>query len=61
MDDYTDGDSAGNITVYFGVLYIVGANLVTWQSRKQKVVALSSVEAKYRGMAKGIIMASAIM
>jgi len=27
---------------------------VTWRSKKQKVVALSSVEAEFRGIAKGI-------
>ena len=28
--------------------------MVTWKSKKQKVVALSSVEAEFRGIAKGI-------
>ena len=28
--------------------------MVTWKRKKQKVVALSSVEAKFRGIAKGI-------
>ena len=28
--------------------------MVTWRSKKQKVVALSSVEAQFRGIAKGI-------
>ena len=32
----------------------VDGNLVTWRSKKQKVVALSSVEAEFYGMAKGL-------
>ena len=33
---------------------MVGGNLVIWKSKKQKVVALSSVEEEFRGFAKGI-------
>ena len=32
----------------------MGGNLVTWRSKKQKVTALSSAEAEFRGMVKGI-------
>ena len=32
----------------------IGGNLVTWQSKKQNVVARSSVEAKFRVVAHGI-------
>ena len=32
----------------------VGGNLVTWRSKKQKVVAQSSAEAKFRGMAHSL-------
>ncbi|CAL8077146.1 unnamed protein product [Prunus armeniaca] len=38
-------------SVYFTFM---GGNLVTWKSKKQKVVALSSAEAEFRGMSKGI-------
>ncbi|KAL5743958.1 hypothetical protein ACOSP7_026823 [Xanthoceras sorbifolium] len=37
-----------------GYFTFVGGNLVTWRSKKQKVVALSSVEAEFRGMTKGL-------
>ena len=33
---------------------MVGGNLVTWRSKKQKIVALLSTEAEFRGIAKGI-------
>jgi kynureninase len=55
---YTDADWAGDrddrksTSRYFT---LVEGNLVTWRSKKQKVVALSSVEAKFRGVAKGIM------
>ncbi|WJZ97833.1 hypothetical protein VitviT2T_016408 [Vitis vinifera] len=54
---YTDVDWAGNITdrkSTAGYFTFVGGNLVTWRSKKQKVVALSSAEAEFRGMVKGI-------
>ena len=38
----------------FGYFTLAGRNLVTWKSKKQKVVALSSAEADFRGIAKGI-------
>ena len=33
---------------------MVGGNLVTWRSKKQKVVALSSAELEFRGIAQGL-------
>ncbi|XP_058075568.1 uncharacterized mitochondrial protein AtMg00810-like [Magnolia sinica] len=54
---YTDADWAGNITdrkSTSGYFTFVGGNLVTWRSKKQKVIALSSAEAEFRGMAKGL-------
>uniref|UniRef100_A0A2N9IGY8 Integrase catalytic domain-containing protein n=1 Tax=Fagus sylvatica TaxID=28930 RepID=A0A2N9IGY8_FAGSY len=57
VDGYTDADWAGNISdrkSTSGYFTFVGGNLVTWRSKKQKVVALSSAEAEFRGMAKGL-------
>nr|GEX14744.1 putative ribonuclease H-like domain-containing protein [Tanacetum cinerariifolium] len=54
---YTDADWAGdkgNRRSTSGYFTIVGGNLVTWRSKKQKVVALSSDEAEFRGIARGL-------
>ena len=54
---YTDADWGGDrdnrksTSRYFT---IVGGNLVTWKSKKQKVVALSSAEVEFWGIVKGI-------
>ncbi|XP_068497756.1 uncharacterized protein [Phaseolus vulgaris] len=37
-----------------GYSIFLGGNLVTWRSKKQNVVARSSVEEEFRAMAKGI-------
>ncbi|XP_016581885.1 secreted RxLR effector protein 161-like [Capsicum annuum] len=37
-----------------GCLTFVEGNLITWRSKKQKVVARSSAEAGFRGMANGL-------
>lgn len=50
LTGYSDSDMAGDVDdrkSTTGVLYVFGRNLVSWQSQKQKVVALSSCEAEY--------------
>lgn len=37
-----------------GYLTFVGGNLVTWRSKKENVVALSSAESEYRTMHQGV-------
>ncbi|XP_068331488.1 uncharacterized protein [Pyrus communis] len=54
---YTNVDGAGNITdrrSTSGYFTFVAGNLMTWRSKKQNVVARSTVEAEYHGMAHGI-------
>nr|GEY82962.1 putative reverse transcriptase, RNA-dependent DNA polymerase [Tanacetum cinerariifolium] len=54
---YTDADWAGdkgNRRSTSGYFTLVDGNLVTWRSKKQKVVALSSAEAEFRGIARGL-------
>ena len=54
---YTDVDWAGAIDdrrSTSGYFTFVGGNLVTWRSKKQNVVARSSAEAEFRGMAFGL-------
>ncbi|RLM86698.1 hypothetical protein C2845_PM04G10700 [Panicum miliaceum] len=47
---FSDSDHAGDVDTCkstTGVLFFLGNNAITWQSQKQKVVALSSCEAEY--------------
>ena len=55
---YTDADWAGNPVdrrSTAGYFTFVGGNLVSWRSKKQKVVALSSAEAEFRGIRSGLM------
>nr|GEZ93009.1 putative copia-type protein [Tanacetum cinerariifolium] len=54
---YTNADWAGdkgNRRSTSGYFIFVGRNLVTWRSKKQKVVSLSSAEAEFQGIARGL-------
>ena len=56
-DGCIDADWAGSTTdrkSTSGYSTFVGGNLVIWRSQKQKVVALSSTEAEFRGRSKGL-------
>ncbi|KAI5344393.1 hypothetical protein L3X38_012270 [Prunus dulcis] len=57
VEGYTDADWGGSVTdrrSTSGYFTFVGGNLVTWRSKKQKVVSRSSAEAEYCGMAQGM-------
>ncbi|KAH9718181.1 retrovirus-related pol polyprotein from transposon RE1 [Citrus sinensis] len=57
IEVYTDADWAESVSdrrSTSGYFTFVGGNLVTWRSKKQHVVARSSAEAEYRGMALGV-------
>src|SRR5438552_9913207 len=47
---YTDSDWAGNITTRkstSGYVFLLGSSAVSWSSKRQPIVVLSSYEAKY--------------
>ena len=57
VEIYTDADWAGSVNdrrSTSSCCSFVGGNLVIWRSKKQNVVARSSVEAEFRAIAHGI-------
>nr|CAN79066.1 hypothetical protein VITISV_019693 [Vitis vinifera] len=57
IEVYIDADWAGAVDdrrSTSGYFTFVGGNLVTWKSKKQNVIARSSAEAEFRGMALGL-------
>ena len=53
LEGYSDADWASNLDdrkSVSGACIFLGGNLITWSSRKQKVVAKSSTEAEYRAL-----------
>ncbi|XP_066333339.1 secreted RxLR effector protein 161-like [Miscanthus floridulus] len=50
LTGYSDNDLAGDVDTRkgtMGVLFFLGNNVITWQSQKQRVMALSSCEMEY--------------
>ena len=57
LDAYTDFDFAGSLVdrrSTTGYCIFLARNLVTWRSKKQEVVACSSIEAEFRALAHGL-------
>lgn len=53
INGYADADWAGNEVdrrSYTGYVFMLGHSIVSWESRKQKTVALSSTEAEYMAL-----------
>lgn len=60
LSDFSDSDLGGDLDTRkstSGILFFLGESPVSWQSIKQKVVALSSCEAEYIAAATGACQA----
>jgi hypothetical protein len=56
LTGYTDSDWAGSVDDWkstTGYVFSLGTGAVSWASKKQHVVSLSSIEAEYRAATKG--------
>ena len=57
LEGYSDSNWATNIDdrkSLSGICVFLGGNLITWSSRKQKAVARSSTEAKYKALSSAV-------
>ncbi|RVW86032.1 Retrovirus-related Pol polyprotein from transposon RE1 [Vitis vinifera] len=57
LEAYTDADCVGSLVdrrSTTGYCTFLGGNMVTWRSKKQNVVARSSVESEFRVIAQGL-------
>ena len=55
LSEFTDSDWAGSVDdkkSTSGYVFSLGSGTVTWTSKKQQAVSLSSTEAEYRGIVK---------
>ncbi|XP_078437652.1 uncharacterized protein LOC144708275 [Wolffia australiana] len=58
LEAYTDSDWAGSVIdrrSTSGYCTLLGGSLVTWRSKKQKEVSLSSAEAELRALKRGVL------
>ena len=56
LEGYVDADWGGDITdrkSYTGYVFKLAGASVSWESKKQRTVALSSAEAEYMGLSEG--------